>query len=64
MKEHRDEFPVELMARMLDVSRTGYYTWLKRNPSSRQQEHVRFDEAVLAELEKSKKCLSNQIVFT
>jgi len=54
MKEHRDEFPVELMARALDVSRTGYYTWLKRSPSFRQQAQVRFDEAVLIEFEKSK----------
>lgn len=38
MSAHRDEFPVELMARVLDVSRTGFYTWLKRQPCPRQEE--------------------------
>jgi len=54
MNSHRDEFPVELMARVLDVSRTGFYAWLKRQPSARQEERARFDAEVQIEFEKSK----------
>jgi transposase InsO family protein len=54
MNANRDEFPVELMARALDVSRTGFYAWLKRKPSIRQQEQVLFDAEVHEEFDKSK----------
>ncbi len=54
MNAHRDEFPVELMARALDVSRTGYYVWLKREPSPRQKEQVLFDAEVRNTFEQSK----------
>jgi len=56
MNAHRDEFPVELMARVLEVSRTGFYAWLKHQPGPRQEERSRFDAEVLAEFEKAKKC--------
>jgi putative transposase len=35
MKEHRDRFAVEAMSRVLEVSVSGYYAWLKR-PASRR----------------------------
>ena len=54
MNSHRDEFPVELMARVLEVSRTGFYAWLKRQPGPRQEERARFDSEVRIEFEKSK----------
>jgi putative transposase len=34
MKEHRDRFAIEVMSRVLEVSVSGYYAWLKR-PASR-----------------------------
>lgn len=54
MNEHRDEFPVELMARVLDVSRAGFYSWLKRQPSLRKKEQAHFDAEVRSEFEQSK----------
>ena len=36
MKAYRLLYPVKLMARVLEVSRSGYYTWLRRRPSRRE----------------------------
>ena len=33
MRAHRAEFPIAAMCRVLRLSRSGYYAWLKR-PSS------------------------------
>jgi putative transposase len=35
MKAYRLLYPVKLMARVLEVSRSGYYQWLRRGPSRR-----------------------------
>ena len=35
MKAYRWQYPVKLMARVLEVSRSGYYKWLTRGPSRR-----------------------------
>jgi len=39
--QHRDEYPVARMCRELDVSRSGYYAWRKREPSKRSLEDQR-----------------------
>ena len=39
MREHQESHSVELMARILGVSRSGYYAWLGRKPSDREQEN-------------------------
>jgi putative transposase len=36
IKDNRQEFPVKLMCRILDVSRNGYYDWVKRPPGKRK----------------------------
>jgi putative transposase len=36
MKSQRSNYPVKLMARVLKVSRSGFYAWLKRSPSARE----------------------------
>ena len=35
MREHREEFPLAVMCRVLAVSRSGYYAWLGREESRR-----------------------------
>ncbi|MCO5055740.1 IS3 family transposase [Thermomonas sp.] len=37
----REEFPVRLMCRCLQVSASGYYDWSKRLPSARQHDNAR-----------------------
>lgn len=37
MKDHRLHYPIKLMAKVLDVSRAGYYAWLVRGPSARSR---------------------------
>jgi len=47
--DHREEFPVIRMCKVLDVSPSGYYAWRKRPPSEREmanQELVKKIEAV------------------
>lgn len=41
IKELRSEFPVPLLCRTLEVSPSGYYSWLKRPDSPRQKEETR-----------------------
>lgn len=48
MKQWQDEFPVKAMARVLEVSRSGYYAWLGRPPSKRSQEDERLKVAIRA----------------
>ena len=43
MAQHRSTFPVEVMSRILEVSRSGFYGWLTRPLSRRRQE----DEYIL-----------------
>lgn len=46
MKAHINEFRVERMATVLDVSRSGFYAWLKRIPSPFARQREKFDAAV------------------
>jgi len=48
MKQWRLHFPVKTMSRAFDVSRSGFYTWLKRKPSRRSQEDERLKVAIKA----------------
>ena len=44
--EHRTHWRVKEMCRVLEVSRSGFYAWKKRDPSPRQQETRRLDQAI------------------
>ena len=48
MKEKRLEYPVPPMCSALEVSRSGYYAWLKRKPSQRSQEENRLEVEIRA----------------
>ena len=39
IEQHRDEFPVQQMCELLAVSSSGFYSWLEREPSRREQEN-------------------------
>ncbi|MFC1482884.1 IS3 family transposase [Candidatus Margulisiibacteriota bacterium] len=56
IKHHHSEFPVKKMCQVLKVSKSGFYTWLNRKPSTRQVEN----NMLLVEIEKvfikSRKC--------
>ncbi len=43
---HRTQWRVGEMCRVLAVARSGFYAWKKRNPSRRDQETERLDEAI------------------
>ncbi len=55
MSSHRDEFPIEMMARVLDVSRTGFYAYARRGVSKRDKNRQRLDIEVHTEFVKSRK---------
>jgi putative transposase len=48
MRDHRFMFPVERMAKVLNVSRSGYYAWIDRPPSKRARENARLDVEIKA----------------
>ena len=39
IRDHSDEFAVEKMCQVLEVSRSGYYDWLNRKPSKRTRKN-------------------------
>ena len=41
VKDHRRLWPVAIICRVLQVARAGFYAWLKREPSARQQRQVK-----------------------
>ena len=41
IKSHEDQYAVKTMWRLLDVTRSGYYAWLKEPISNRAQEDAR-----------------------
>ena len=46
IREHRDSFPVAVACEVLEVSTSGYYAWLDREPSRRAQRTARIHQAV------------------
>lgn len=45
---HRQEFSITTMCRVLAVSASGYYAWIERPPSRRQQENAMLTEQIQA----------------
>ena len=48
MSDYQAAYPVRCMSRVLEVSPSGFYAWLKRPPSKREQE----DEMLMLEIKK------------
>ncbi len=46
MAEHRHEYPMTTMCRVLEVSVSGYYAWAKRPPSQHSREDAQLAEQV------------------
>ena len=53
--DHREAFPVGLMCRVLEVGRSGFYTWLQRPESLRKKENRRLVVEIKAAHQKSRK---------
>jgi len=48
MRPLRAHYPLSLLCRVLEVSRSGYYAWQHRRPSKRDQENARLEVAIQA----------------
>ncbi len=48
MRTLRAQYPLSLLCRVLEVSRSGYYAWCTRRPSKRTQEIARLEVAIQA----------------
>jgi len=45
ISEHQNDYPVAIMCLVLDVSDSGYYDWLNREPSAQQQRREKIAHA-------------------
>jgi putative transposase len=46
-KPREERYPVSFMCEMLEVSRQGYYAWVKREPSKRQLDDEKLTELII-----------------
>ena len=53
VEDHREEFPVSRMCKVLDVSRSGYYAWRGRPPSEREMANRELYKKIKAVYDKS-----------
>ena len=51
--DHRDEFPVRRMCKVLQVSPSGYYVWRERPPSKREMANRKLTEKIRDAFEES-----------
>jgi transposase InsO family protein len=51
---HRQEYPVQMMCDILEVSRSGFYDWLGRAPSAQEQRRVLLGVEIRAAFEQSR----------
>lgn len=46
IQQQRDQYPLRTMCLVLEVSRSGYYAWVKRGASSRSEDREKFRDKV------------------
>ena len=49
IEQHKQEFPIVVMCRVLDVSESGFYAWRKRPVCQRQREDAQLTEEIRQE---------------
>ena len=54
--EHRNTWPITLMCQVLDVSRSGYYSWRQRPASARQMADEELKVVIAAVHKESRGC--------
>jgi putative transposase len=55
IRAEKEQFPVAAMCRVLAVSRSGFYRWLKHEPSKRERRRARVAVKVAAAYQDSNK---------
>ena len=60
MSQNRARYPIAVMCRVLDVSASGYYTWVKRPPSMRAVT----DAALIAKIHAAHVCFERHVRST
>ena len=48
IEQYKSEFPIACLCRVLGVSESGYYAWLKREPSRRAIDNAYLSEQIVA----------------
>ena len=54
MERHVRQWPLSVMCQVLEVSRSGYYAWIERPPSKRQERAMKLTEQIRAAHEQSR----------
>jgi len=63
MNEYKKEFKIKTMARVLEVSRSGYYGWLKQKQSNREQERIFLTENITRVFKESKRSYGSPRIY-
>lgn len=56
IKEHRDQFPVRVQCRVLNVSTSGFYAWRRRRSSLTKQVNQRLSVQIRVLFEENRRC--------
>lgn len=64
MKDHRDEFKIEKMSNIFNISRSGYYKFIVRKPSDRAQENERLLSKIKESYQDSRRTYGSPRVYS
>ena len=63
VKAEKANYPIQILCRVLDVSRSGYYAWLRRRPSARRQADARLSIEIAISHRRSRRNYGSPRVF-